>query len=514
MQSVVHEVTVVDGALAALRRRGSDVVLRHESGALRADEAIRTVYRIARVLRSRGLGKGDGFALLSGNLPQAFLVQLAGMLLGARYTPLHPLGSLSDHLFILDDAEIDLVVFDPRMYAERAHALGESGRVRNLLSLGPADSGDDLLALTGVEDDSPLDVVPSSSDIAGIFYTGGTTGVPKGVVHTHAEVWYTNMLAASQLDWPTENTLLVCTPISHAGGWLITPALIRNGSAVLVDRFDPHEFLNLVEAFRITATFLVPTQIYGLLDALDTSRADISSLEVIFYGAAPMSVERLREGIDRLGPVFAGGYGQTEAGISLLSLPRRDLDPAVPGRLATCGKPVAGVVMRVVRESGAEADVGEVGELCLRGPMVMSGYWKRDEATAYALRDGWLHTDDMGFVDEHGFLTLVDRRKDMIISGGFNVYPSEVEAALAELAEVKECAVIGVPDDHWGEAVHAFVVLRDTAELSEAEVIDHVRERKGPVNTPKRVHFRTALPLTPIGKLDKKALRAARQEGA
>lgn len=514
MEFEIQEEVVADtGAMRALKEAGERTVLFHEQREISGTEALTTVHQMARVLSEAGLGHGSALGMLSMNLPEAYLAQLAGHHIGMRYTPLHPMGSLGDHQFVLQDAEIDCLLYDPRLFSARAAELRESGVVKKAFALGPDGDLPDLVALASTESGEPFPGAPTRGGETGyLYYTGGTTGKPKGVMHSRFGFSYTQALMAGGTDARRAETpprQLVCTPISHAGGTLIGPTLMRGGSVVLVDKFDPAGFLGLIERLKITQTFLVPTMVYALLDHLrDNPQIDVSSLQEVLYGAAPMSPARLREGIERMGSVFVQGYGQTEVGVNILRLEKDDHKADRPDLLASAGRPTIGVVAVILREDGSRADAGEVGELCLRGPMVMQGYWKNPEATQHAFRGGWLHTDDMGFMDADGYVTLVDRRKDMVISGGFNVYPSEVENAISELDGVSSCAVIGVPDEHWGEAVKAFVVLLPGSKLTAEDVTEHVRERKGRIQAPKSVEFIDQLPVTALGKLDKKVLRA------
>ena len=300
---------------------------------------------------------------------------------------------------------------------------------------------------------------------------------------------------------------------THAAGVMIAPAMLRGGTVVLEPGFDAAGWLGAVERHRITATFLVPTMIYMLLDHAQTRTRDLASLEMIVYGASPMAPARLAEGIEVFGPVFSQLYAQTEAPNTVTALRMSDHDPDNPERLASCGSPLAGIQVALLDDDGNEVPTGAVGEICVRGPLVMAGYWKRAEETAEAFRGGWLHTGDMARCDEDGFLYIVDRAKDMIISGGFNVYPREVEDVLASHPAVAEAAVIGVPDEKWGEAVKAIVVLKPGAAVTAEELTALVREKKGPVQASKSLEFADDLPLTPLGKPDKKALRARYWQG-
>jgi fatty-acyl-CoA synthase len=298
---------------------------------------------------------------------------------------------------------------------------------------------------------------------------------------------------------------LAAGPITHVSVVPVLPTLLRGGTVVLHRKFDPEHWLRTVAAERINYAFAVPTMAYALLDAGSPERHDLSSLETVDYGAAPMSPARLTEAAERIGPVWQQIYGQTETTAMGTTL-RKD-EHGVPARLASCGRAVAGVRLAILDDAGRPVTSGEVGEICLRTRAVMSGYRGLPEETAQALRGGWVHTGDLGRADGDGFVYIVDRTKDMIISGGFNIYAREVEDVLGSSSAVASAAVVGVPDERWGEAVKAFVVLKPGAVVPPEELIALVRERKGAHQAPKSVEFLDALPLTTVGKVDKKALR-------
>jgi fatty-acyl-CoA synthase len=315
-------------------------------------------------------------------------------------------------------------------------------------------------------------------------------------------------------DWPREIRFLALTPITHAAGAIIMPVLLKGGTYAMTQGFTPDKFCRLVQQHRITATFLVPTMVYVLLDSPARREADLSSLQLVIYGASPMSPARLIEGMQAFGPVFMQLYAQSEAPNVISVLHQHEHDPVNhPERLASCGTPCVGTQVRLLDDDGREVAEGEVGEICVRGPIVMQGYWNKPEETARALRHGWLYTGDLARRDADGYLYIVDRSKDMIISGGFNVYPREVEDALAQHPAVASSAVVGVPDAKWGEAVHALVVLRAGAAAAADELVAWVKERKGAVHAPKAIEFVEALPVTGLGKLDKKAIRARYWQG-
>ncbi len=467
----------------------------------------RRISQIVQAFEAVGVGRGDAVAILSPNRPEYFMVTVACALMGVRYTPLHPLGSRDDHLQILADAGISVLVADAAAYGARAQELAAAlPGLMKLFGFGAIAGGTNLLPLADSFDPAPLVDAARPQDIVAIAYTGGTTGLPKGVVLTQACVVEYVRIALQQWEWPERPVALLTTPISHAAGGIIPPVLLSGGTVILQPGFEVERLLATLEAERASVLFLVPTMIYLLLDRLRDRPNDVSSLKLVIYGAAPMSPGRLAEALQRFGPVFMQIYGQVESSPTITALKQRDhLDPRL---LTSCGRVLEGQQLALLREDGTEAGPDEPGEICLKGPTLMQGYWNRPAETAEALRGGWLHTGDIARRDARGFLHIVDRAKDLIISGGFNVYPREVEDVLMGHEAVDRAAVIGVPDDKWGEAVDAYVVLRDGLRADAGELIGLVRARKGAVHAPKRMTFVDSLPLTPIGKVDKKALRA------
>jgi fatty-acyl-CoA synthase len=295
---------------------------------------------------------------------------------------------------------------------------------------------------------------------------------------------------------------------------------MAGGSMVVLPRFDPGEVLRTIEQERITATMLVPSMLYALLDHPDADSVDLSSLETVYYGASAINPVRLAEAIRRWGPVFAQYFGQSEAPMVISYFARSDHDLDHPERLASCGRPSAFLRTALLDADGNPVRQGEPGEVCVAGPVLAQGYWNLPEETAETFRDGWLRTGDVAREDEDGFWYIVDRTKDMIVTGGFNVFPREVEDVIAEHPAVAQVGVVGVPDEKWGEAVTAVVVLRPDADRSEEavqrlteEIRAAVKERKGAVQAPKQVVVADALPLTGLGKPDKKALRAQFWDG-
>jgi fatty-acyl-CoA synthase len=478
--------------------------------ALTAGEMADQISRYVQAYEAWGISQGSPTATLSANRPEVLFAMGAGMVAGCRGTPLHPMGSLEDHAYILEDAQIETLFYDPSAYEERAMALKERApSLKRVVALAPTDAAEDVptaAARFGPRRLSPPMAEPETP--YSIAYTGGTTGQPKGVVGTYRSGSTMTAIQMSDWQWPAEMRFLSCTPLSHAGAAFFVPTLLRGGSLTVLPYFDPERVIDTIERQRITATMLVPTMIYVLLDHPRMSNADLSSLEVLYYGAAAMSPSRLQEGIERLGRVFFQFYGQAECPMTITVLRKEEHRLGDPARLATCGRPVPWLDVALLDDEGQEVDQGDPGEICVRGPLVMKEYLNKPEQTAEAFRFGWLHTGDVARADDEGFYTIVDRKKDMIVTGGFNVFPRELEDVLSSHPAVSAAAVIGVPDEKWGEAVKAVVVRRPGAEVVEEDLITLVKERKGSAAAPKSVDFVDAIPLSPLGKPDKKALRS------
>nr|MDT0663600.1 AMP-binding protein [Micromonospora sp. DSM 115978] len=501
--------------VAALKRDPDRPAIYLGDEVLTAAQLSAQVSRFAQAYASAGVAPGSGVAMLSTNRPEVLYAMGAYLVTGARNTALHPLGSLDDHAYVVADAQIETLVFDPS-FAERAAQLAERvPTLKRLLSFGPTDVGEDLLASAEGFEAGPLTAPRVDPEaLSAVAYTGGTTGEPKGVMATYRGSAAMTQILISEWEWPAELRHLVCTPLSHAGVSFIVPVLHRGGSVVVLPRFDAGAVLEAIERHRITSLFLVPSMIYAILDHPAFAETDLSSLETVFYGASAISPSRLQEAIRRIGPVFFQFYGQTEAPQTVFVMRRAEHDPDDLARLASCGRPVPWVHVALLDDEGSQVARGEPGEICVRGPLVMKGYWGKPEQTAAAFAGGWLHTGDVAREDEHGFYTIVDRKKDMIVSGGFNIFPREVEDVLSTHPAVASAAVIGVPDAKWGEAVKAVVVLREGASVPPAELAELVKRRKGSHHAPKSVDFVEALPLTPVGKPDKVALRARFWSGA
>ncbi|MDT5009576.1 MAG: fatty-acyl-CoA synthase [Mycobacterium sp.] len=511
--------------VGALKRHKDKPLLYLGDTTLTGGELADRITQYVQAFEGLGAGTGATVGLLSLNRPEVLMIVGAGQTQGYRRTALHPLGSLDDHAFVLSDAGVTSLIIDPNpMFTERALGLLEKvDSLKQILTIGPvpdalADVAVDLNAEAAKYQPRELVAAELPPDqVVGLTYTGGTTGKPKGVAMTVQTTWTMTSIQLSEWEWPENPRFLMITPLSHAGAAFFMPTVIKGGEVIVLSKFDPAEVLRVIEEQRITATMVVPSMLYALMDHPDSRTRDLSSLETVYYGASAINPVRLKEAIDRFGPIFAQYYGQSEAPMVITYLAKGEHDEK---RLTSCGRPTLFARTALLGEDGKPVPRGEVGEICVSGPLLSGGYWHLPEATAQTFRDGWMHTGDLAREDEDGFWFIVDRVKDMIVTGGFNVFPREVEDVVAEHEAVAQVCVIGTPDDKWGEAVTAVVVLREDAPRDEESIaamtVDiqaAVKERKGSVQSPKQVVVVESLPLTGLGKPDKKAVRAKFWEG-
>lgn len=468
-----------------------------------------TTSRFAQALQSLGVTKGTRVGLLSANRPEVLHVSNAVQILAAIYVPMHPLSGLADHLHVVTDSGIDLLIFDAERYSERAAELQKQVPGLRLLSFGPSPLGEDLCKLAQRFTPAPL-VAPKVGphDVVRLGYSGGTTGKPKALASVQRTGMATVQIMMAEWEWPNPPHFLSCTPLSHAGAAMFLPVLLKGGTMLVLPGFEPEQVMRTIQEQRINCIMLVPTMIYALLDHPRFGEFDLSSLETVFYGASAISPARLKEAIERIGPVFFQFYGQAEAPMCITHLRKCEHDVNDMRRLASCGRPSPWIHVELLDANNQPVPDGEPGEICVRGPLVMDGYRNMPELTEQVFSGGWLHTGDVAVRDPGGFLRIIDRTKDMIVSGGFNIYPREIEDIIAQHPAVSQVAVIGVPHPKWGEAVKALVVLRPGQTARAEELIAMVAERKGSFQAPKFVQFIDAIPQTAVGKPDKKALRA------
>lgn len=471
--------------------------------------------RIANSLLATGFGRERIGAVWGANHPVAWACTLGLWRAGMAWMPVNPRSPLEETRQLLDGFDCEVLFFQ-KAFAPAVEGLrAQLPKVKLYVCIEDAVAGAPSLAewtRTAPADKPQIRGLPD--DTVAVMPTGGTTGLPKGVMNTHRsfQTFCAQFMLACSYRADDKIVNLAAAPMTHTAGVLSLPCTARGGTVVVLTKPDPVALLDAIEKHRVTELFLPPTVIYRLLDLPGIEARDYSSLKYFLCGAAPMSAEKLRRAIGIFGPVMMEAYGQTEAPGSIAI--KRPEENFVDGKLAddtrllSCGRPAPLVRVAIMDDQNRMLGPGESGEICVAGDLLMKGYYKAPEKTAEAIVDGWLHTGDIGQLSADGYLRITDRKKDMVISGGFNVYPSEVEQVIWSHPAVQDCAVIGVPDPEWGEAVKAVIELNPGMTVSGEELINLCKEKLGGVKAPKTVDFIASLPRSPNGKVLKKDLRA------
>jgi acyl-CoA synthetase (AMP-forming)/AMP-acid ligase II len=472
--------------------------------------------RIANALLASGLTPQAKIAVLAPNDPLAWICVLGIWRSGYTWIPANPASPVHETSQLLESFDAELVIFHSSLAQDARHLRDRLPAVSRWIQFGPPAAGPADIPFAEWIAAHPATkpaVDADPEDVVSLAPTGGTTGLPKGVMNTNRSLsaFATHLMMAAHYGSEEPIVNLAAAPMTHTAGLLSLAATARGGTVVVLPKANPHAVLEAIEQYAVTDLFLPPTVIYRLLEVLQEEPHDLSSLRYLIYGAAPMSVEKLRQALTAIGPVMMELYGQMEAPASVTFL-RPDehfVDGAIaPGsRLSSCGRPYPLVQVEVRDDDGRAVPPGMPGEICVRGDLVMKGYYNNPEQTALAIRDGWLHTGDIGMFDGEGYLHLTDRRRDLIISGGFNVYPSEVEQVIWGHPAVRDCAVVGSPHPDWGEAVTAVVELNENSSVTEQELIALCKQELGSIRAPKAVHLVPALPRSVNGKVLKKTIR-------
>lgn len=469
-------------------------------------------HRMANGLIAGGMRPLMVGAVLSPNDMDAFACILGILRAGMAWMPLNARNSLEDNIYILDSNECAWIFyhssFDKELPAIRAGAKN----IRGFVCVDRANGNDPWLYDWLRDHEAPAPYIPAApDDIASIWPSGGTTGRSKGVMLTHLN--FTTMIAnfCASMHYEDPPVHLVAAPMTHAAGCVAFPLLAMGATQIVLPRADPLEMMQAIQKHRVTTLFLPPTAIYSMLAHPRVREFDYSTLKHFIYAAAPMSSEKLKEALTIFGPVMAQTYGQAESPMLCTFMSPQDHmvagDPKRERRLQSCGRPTVFTQVEIMDDDGNLLGPEQHGEIVTRGNLVMKGYYKNPKATEEASRFGWHHTGDIGLKDADGFVYIVDRKRDMIISGGFNLYPSEIEQVIWSHPSVQDCAVIGVPDEKWGEAVKAVIELKDGASTTSDEILSFCRDKLGGMKTPKTAEIWSQLPRSPVGKVLKKDIR-------
>jgi acyl-CoA synthetase (AMP-forming)/AMP-acid ligase II len=469
--------------------------------------------RLAGALQQAGMGQGDRVAMMALNSDR-YVEYLYGVWWsGGVVNPVNIRWSAREVAYSLDDSQTRILLVDDQFAGLAAELRGLSASLQTLVYVGEGAAPDGMLDYRAfcAAAEPVADQMRTGDDLAAIMYTGGTTGQPKGVMLTHANIYLNALCAVATVPRPARSVGIQAAPMFHVGGLGLTMQLmLRLCKQVILPGFDENAVLSAISTGKGSEIFLVPAMLRRLLESPRFAEHDLSSLALVLYGAAPIDTTLLNQALRALPQAsFAQMYGMTELSPVIACLPAwcHTAEGQKSGKLLSAGLPVPIAEVRIVDTDGREVPRGTVGEIVARGPMVMAGYWNKPEQTAAALRNGWMHTGDGGTMDEDGFIYVVDRIKDMIVTGGENVYSAEVENVLLQMPEVAQCAVIGVPDDTWGERVHAVIVLRGGCQTDADAVLAHCRRHIGGYKCPRSIEFRDALPYSAAGKLLKYQLR-------
>lgn len=469
-------------------------------------------HRVANGLHAAGVARGDNVGLLSANHLMTFVSVLGTVRSDGVWMPVNARNSIDESVNVLARGDCRFLFIHSDFASHLPRFLEAMPDLKGVVCIDRAIEGaPGLEEWAQTQDATPVRPDAEPDEVVAVRGTGGTTGLPKGVLNTHR--MYGALFANWFASMPVTRTPvhLVVAPLTHAAGTFTFATLAYGGANVILPSAEPERILEAIERYRVTQLFLPPTVIYRLLAHPRVRAFDTSSLQYFVYSAAPMSVDRLREALDVFGQVMVQCFGQAEVPFILTCMTPADHavvnDPEKAHRLASCGRASPFVRVEIMDADGNILAPGERGEIVARGDLVMKGYYKNPQATAEALKHGWLHTGDVGYRDEDGFFYIVDRLKDLIISGGFNISPGEVEQVLWSLPAVGDCAVVGVPDAQWGESVKAIVELKPGAAWDAEAALAYCRERLGSMKAPKTIEVWDSLPRSQVGKVLKKDIR-------
>jgi len=498
----VADSTAIAFVLERFAQHGDRVAICHKSGEWSYSDLLARIYRMTRALHAQGLGRGDVLAVLTGNHPETFVLRYSANALGAATTVLYDDLSVPLLIEMLRTTDASMLVYDPDQHTYEAQAIAREAKI-DVLAIGESAFAVNLEAQAAAQRPEPSTVLARVEDLSEIRLTGGSTGTPKGIPRTSRIPGY---MTPSALNRWEDSIQLLCTPIGHLGGTLAEVALAAGGRVVLHEHFDPGNALTAIENEHVNYLWANPTHLHRLLDHPALDNTDTSSLRALHLGSWASTPHRVAEAVRRLGPVVVQGYGANEVGQVTWLSQEEHLNPEL---LTTVGKPVPGVEVTIRNTQGEPVDAGTTGEIWVRSPGMMTGYYRQPEQTAKVLQNGWFHTGDLGVINNAGYLTIVGRINDIIITTNGHLYPSAIEELLLQHPAITQAAVFGYTTSGNDEQVCAAIVPKLKNAITEDEVVDWVTKNRGGAYSPEVVLIRESLPTTGSDKPDRNALRDA-----
>ncbi|MEC5424805.1 AMP-binding protein [Virgibacillus sp. C22-A2] len=498
----------------SFRNHGEKTALHFGSQKMTYRELHRAANQVAHALIEHGVERNTRVALLLSNSLEYVASELGIYFSGGTLVPMNDMLSEKDIYHILKDSGAKVLLVGEQFFSNIEHIKSDLPELTTIVGITNSEKTTSTNFITwddfqSSQPDHDIDISITPENNSKIIYSGGTSGLPKGVVDSHKTTFLTYISMMDEVNIREDEKILLMTPLPHAAGLYLMAGLVRGAEVFIESKFDTKLLLEHIEKNKITFLSLVPTMIYRVLDFMEGKNVDVSSIRTIQYGTAPITVGRLRQALDIFGQVFIQAYGQQETQNVVTWLKKEDhrTDEEYSHLLSSCGKSTFFSRIKIVDGNGCEVSRGVKGEIAVKSLTNMIRYHNMPIETAETLKDGWVYTGDMGVMDEKGYLYLLDRKKDMIISGGMNVYSSEVENVIQEHHGVRQVAVIGIPDSDWGEAVTAFIIPKNESVTVE-DIQEYCNQTLSKYKKPKVIHLVESLPLTPYGKVDKKVIRA------